>query len=242
MAGKAQIASGRKTKIWTAVIVVLLHILAIAGLVRAFAPNLPGEVVERALSTFTVTITAPTPTPTVTPSPEPSPQPDEGAAAPEGRKAKPKPVAAPPAKIPINPSPAPKVSSTGSADSSGAKDSGEGTGGGGEGSGTGSGRYGSGQGGVVSRKLEKIAGDISSSKDYPKKTRDLRIGQSVTILLTVGTDGRVKDCRVTQPSPDARADAITCELAQKRFRFRPALDGAGNPIEGKFAWRQRWFY
>ena len=239
---KKKIGTSRSTKVWTAIIVVLLHIVAIAGLVRAFAPDLPGQVIERALSTITVIVTTPTPTPSATPSPEPSPEPDEGAAAEEGKKAKPRPVTAPDVKIPVKPSPAPRASSTGSADRSGAKDAGDGTGAGGEGSGTGSGHYGSGQGGVVARKLEKIAGDISSSKDYPKKTRDLRIGHSVTIVLTVGTDGRVSDCRVTKPSPDPRADAITCELATSRFRFRPAADGAGNPIVGKYAWRQRWFY
>ena len=65
---------------------------------------------------------------------------------------------------------------------------------------------------------------------------------AVTILLTVDPDGRVRDCRVTQPSPDAEADAITCRLASERFRFRPARNAAGEAVTGKYAWRQRWFY
>lgn len=218
--------------------VALFHVLVVLGLIRAFAPDFTEEVVETALATFTVTVTAPSPTP----SPEPDPRPDEGAAAPEGKKAKPKEMTAPEAKIAMRPSPAPRASSTGNENQSGANDRGEGTGAGGEGTGTGSGRGGSGQGGIAVRKLEKIAGEISSAKDYPKKTRDLRIGQSVTILLGVGTDGRVSDCRVTQASPDAEADAITCRLATERFRFRPAADAQGNPVPGKYAWRQRWFY
>jgi len=167
--------------------------------------------------------------------------PDEGAAAEEGPRAKPRAVIAPKVAIPVSPSPAPRASSTGEETQAGASDAGQGTGAGGEGSGTGSGLSGSGQGNGF-RKLEKIAGDINSARDYPKKTRELRIGHSVTILLTVGADGLVKDCRVTEPSPDAEADRITCRLAAERFRFRPATDARGNPMAGKYAWRQRWFY
>jgi len=46
---------------------------------------------------------------------------------------------------------------------------------------------------------------------------------------------------IHKPSPDAEADAITCRLARERFRFRPATDRAGNPIESEFGWQQRWF-
>jgi protein TonB len=63
----------------------------------------------------------------------------------------------------------------------------------------------------------------------------------VVIELTVGTDGRVSACRVTDPSPDPQADAITCRLATERFVFRPRLDAAGEPAVGTYRWRQRWF-
>jgi protein TonB len=222
--------------------VALLHLLAVLALIRAFAPDFTNAVVDRALATFTVTVTTPKPTPSATPSPDPNPVSDEGAAAEEGRKATPREVTAPKPKVALPTLPAPRASSTGTQDNSGAKEQGEGTGAGGVGNGTGSGRGGSGGGGMPARKLEKIAGDINSAKDYPKKTRDLRIGHSVTVLLTVATDGRVADCRVTAPSPDAEADAITCRLAVERFRFRPAADANGNPVIGKYAWRQRWFY
>jgi protein TonB len=73
------------------------------------------------------------------------------------------------------------------------------------------------------------------------RTRALRLGSSVIVVLTVGTDGRVRACRVHQPSPDAEADSITCRLAIQRFRFRPATDRAGNPIESEYGWQQRFF-
>lgn len=240
MGEKLDLKPTRAARIATFVFVGLLHIAALFALIRAFAPDFTGQVVDRALATFTVTVVTVEPTPT--PTPEPSAEPDEGASGREGKKAKPKPVTAPKAKIPIKPSPAPRASSTGTQNRSGAKEQGEGTGASNAGTGTGSGRGGSGQGGIGVRKLEKIAGDINSAKDYPKKTRKLRVGQSVTILLTVGTDGRVSNCQITAPSPDAAADAITCRLASKRFRFRPAADAQGNPVIGKYAWRQKWYY
>ncbi|KPL69428.1 energy transducer TonB [Erythrobacter sp. SG61-1L] len=229
----------RRPKWGTLALVVLFHLLVIAGLARAFAPSFTAQVVEQAASVLTVTITAPSEEP---PAPTASPEPDEGAAAPQGKQAKPREVSAPPAQIPVKPTAAPPVSSTGSENQSGARDEGEGTGAGGEGSGTGSGASGSGQGNGGARKLEKLAGDINSAKDYPKKTRDLRIGHSVTIQLTVGTDGLVKDCKVVEPSPDTQADAITCSLARERFRFNPATNARGEPVVGQYRWRQRWFY
>lgn len=225
----------QKPKWGTLALVILLHALVLIALARAFAPDFTASVVERATSLVTVTVAT-----REDPTDEPSPVPDAGAAAPEGEKAKPREAAAP-SKLPIAvPTDAPRVASTGKENRSGAGEAGAGTGGGGEGDGTGSGASGDGQGNGR-RALEKIAGDINSARDYPRKSRDLRIGHSVTILLTVDTDGTVKDCRVTEPSPDPEADRITCKLAKERFRFTPATDRMGNPIEGKYAWRQRWF-
>ena len=70
---------------------------------------------------------------------------------------------------------------------------------------------------------------------------DGRNGDYVIVALTVGTDGRVRACRVHRPSRDAAADRITCELATRRFRFKPATDRNGQPVEAVFGWQQRWF-
>lgn len=91
------------------------------------------------------------------------------------------------------------------------------------------------------RKPVQIAGSISSTRDYPPD-RDLhRIGLSVTIAFTVRIDGRISDCHVLHPSGDAEADTITCRLALERFRFRPATNGAGDPVESRYGWKQSWF-
>lgn len=229
-------APSRKPRWGTLVLVVLLHLAALAALVRAFAPDFTAEAVEAAGSLISVTITAP-------PDPEPTaaPEPDAGAAGEEGRKATPREAVAPEAPLP-RPRPAPRVSSTGAANSSGAREQGAGTGAGGAGEGTGSGGTGSGQGGGA-RPLELISGRIDNARDYPTPPggRQVRRGHDVVIELTVGPNGRVTACRVTDPSPDPEADAITCRLATERFVFRPRLNAQGEPVVGIFRWRQRWF-
>lgn len=224
---------------WVIALVVLGHLLAFYGLVRAFAPGAVESVERSVLSTFNVTITTPPP-----PPPEAEPVPDEGAAGDPGREAIPKPVTAPTPKIPVaRPSPVPRASSTGNANTSGATQSGAGTGAAGSGEGTGSGRGGGGQGGVAVTKPVKIAGDINSASDFPVPPggRQTRFGTSVTVYMTVGTDGRASNCRVVRPSPDREADAIVCRLAEERFRFRPATDSQGNAVTATYGWRQEWF-
>lgn len=216
--------------------IVLLHLAALAGLVRVFAPDFTASAIETVTSLATVTITAPP-----EPPPEASSLPDAGASAAEGRRATPREAAAPASPLP-RPNPAPPVRSTGAADASGAAEAGAGTGAGGEGEGTGSGRGGTGQGGGA-RPLELISGTIDDARDYPTPEggRRVRRGHDVVIELRVNAQGRVESCRVTDPSPDPEADAITCRLATERFVFRPRLDASGQPVPGIYRWRQRWF-
>ncbi|WP_347301885.1 hypothetical protein V5740_07515 [Croceibacterium sp. TMG7-5b_MA50] len=89
----------------------------------------------------------------------------------------------------------------------------------------------------------KIAGEINDARDYPTPPggRDVRKGRHVVVYMLVGVDGRARDCRVVEASPDAEADRRTCDLAERRFRFRPARNAAGEPIEAVFGWRQDWF-
>jgi protein TonB len=111
------------------------------------------------------------------------------------------------------------------------------------GEGTGSGSSASGSGGIAITRPEKIAGDIRSAGDYPVPPggRQTRFGQSVTIAMTVGIDGRASNCRVVRPSNDPAADRITCELAVERFRFRPATDSNGDQVPSTYGWRQDFF-
>lgn len=238
------LAQGRRPRWGVVAIVLLIHVVVVAGLVRAFTPDLAEAVVRTVTQAFTVTVsTPPPPTPPPT-SPAASATPrEEGAAGAAGRKAEPRDAAVPRAKVVVKPTEAPPVAGKGRENASGASERGEGSGGAAAGTGTGAGGSGQGAGGGGGGSpTVKIAGDINSAKDYPRSSRDLRIGASVTIDLTVGVDGRVSACRVVVPSADPDADRITCRLATKRFRFRPALDSGGNPVIATYRWRQRWFY
>jgi protein TonB len=233
----------RKPRWGTLLLVGALHVVVFAALVRAFAPDLPMALVERATSLVTVTVRTPPP-PEAEPSLDPSPEPDEGAAGEEGRRATPQQVTAPPAPRPPT-SPVPRASSTGTANTSGARDQGQGTGAGGQGEGTGSGRSGSGAGGIPVSPPVKTAGDIDDDDidDFPIPPggRESRIGQSVTVAMTVGVDGRASNCRIAKPSNDPAADRLVCLLAVQRFRFRPATDANGNAVPATYGWRQDFF-
>ena len=150
-------------------------------------------------------------------------------------------IVAPPPRLPIPASPAAPVAGSGSQTRSGASAGGEGTGGSSIGAGTGSGGTGNGSGGrYATTKPVKIAGDLSEA-DYAKAGRAKRRGTAVIIVLTVGADGRVSDCHVYQPGGDPDADMVTCKLASERFRFTPAADQNGDPIDATYGWQQRFF-
>ncbi|WP_271439403.1 TonB family protein [Pontixanthobacter luteolus] len=229
--------TSRRPKPATLLVIVLLHLLAIYGLARAFAPDMTQTVEQSVVAAFTVTVTTRDPPPE-----ENEPVPDEGAAGSAGKKATPKPDTAP--KVPIErDQPMPKASSTGAANTSGAKDEGEGTGAAGEGTGTGSGLAGGGMGGVAVTKPVHISGAIDNARDYPvpEGGRKARIGNEVIVRVVVGKDGRARNCTVYRASPDSQADQITCRLVEDRLRFKPAMDRNGNPVAAPFFWRQRWF-
>lgn len=230
-------ASGGRERLISTLLAVTLHIAVLWLVIHGFGGgtgSVGGQDRPFVLQTIDIPLDPPKPAPSPT-TPDPA-----GASGAEGRKAVAKPIVAR-ARVPAKPVPAPPVASTGNADRSGAAAQGQGTGGGGARMGTGSGASGNGSGGGLARKAEKIAGDIRSTRDYPARTQNDRIGKRVVILLTVGTDGRVSDCKVWRASGVPDADAVTCRLATERFRFRPATDAQGRPTEATYGWEQRWF-
>lgn len=229
----------RRTRWWLVVAIILLHVVALYGLARALAPDLTASVEESVVEAFTVTITTP-PDP---PPPENQPEPDEGAQGDPGKEAVPQPVTAPTPRVITPPVPVPQASSTGTANRSGARDDGDGTGAAGQGTGTGSGNRGGGQGGVAVSKPVHISGSINNARDYPTPPggREARRGTEVIVKVTVGIDGRARNCSIYRASPDPEADRITCQLVENRLGFRPASDANGNPVPAPFYWRQRWF-
>lgn len=230
-----------RTRLGVILLVAALHLAAILGLIRAFAPDFTQQTVDRVLTTFTVTITAPPPTPPPPPAPQPKAAGAQGEA---GKQAVPTAAKAPLPKQPIAKSPAPRASSTGSAVTSGAANQGLGTGAGGTGNGTGSGGAGSGQGSGGAGKAVHISGQISNARDFPVPPggREARIGKSVILALTVAPSGRATACRVYRSSGFPETDARACSLAIERLRFKPATNAAGEPVTSIFYWRQKFFF
>lgn len=228
-----------------AVLHALLGLLLIRGL--GFVPVAP-ESAE--LKTFDVA-PEPPPPPVIEPlkveapkekarAPEP-----EGAAAPPNLRDTPSPVVAPPQVIPL-PSPvvAAPIAGVGNRDSAGAAEvPGPGTGSGGVGAGTGSGRSGNGTGGGggggMSRPVRWLSGGIQD-RDYPRAAVEARAQGTLTLTFVVQTNGRVGGCTITRSSGNRALDETTCRLITRRFRYRPALDGDGNPVPTRIDGEHEW--
>jgi protein TonB len=160
---------------------------------------------------------------------------EEGAAAPPSLKAQPSPVVAPPPRIQL-PVPPPVVASPKPTENEGADISagaatidGPGTGAGGQGEGTGSGGRGSGSGSGFGRAAQLIRGGLRNS-DYPRSALRAGVQGSVSVRFTVAPSGRAVSCQVTRSSGHPDLDRTTCRVIEDRFRYRPALGSAGEPV------------
>jgi protein TonB len=63
------------------------------------------------------------------------------------------------------------------------------------------------------------------------------------VSYRVRTDGRVDRCTVLRTSGYEILDRETCRLIERRFRYEPARDAAGRPIDWEvrtdYTWRPR---
>ena len=82
----------------------------------------------------------------------------------------------------------------------------------------------------LSRPLALRSGSISSD-DYPPLALRTEIQGEMRTLITIGTDGRVSNCRILKSSGSALLDVHSCALVTARFVFDPALDSKGHTIE-----------
>lgn len=80
----------------------------------------------------------------------------------------------------------------------------------------------------------------ATTNDYPSVALQQEIEGTSGFSVTVGPDGRVSDCVITQSSGSPELDATTCTNVTRRARFEPALDASGTPTTGKYANRIRW--
>lgn len=95
---------------------------------------------------------------------------------------------------------------------------------------------------AVSRKLEArgTPGEWVTPEDYP--SADLRAENQGTtgFELQVGPDGKATACNVTSSSGFASLDQKACQMLMRRSRFKPQLDGNGQPMPATYRNRVRW--
>ncbi|WP_404335246.1 energy transducer TonB [Sphingomonas sp. MMS12-HWE2-04] len=216
----------------------VLGVLLASGLVERFVRS-----EAPALSAFDVTLPPP-PVPEkrrVAEQHRKSPR-REGEAAPPALRAEPTEIVAPlPAPTPPPIAAAP-IAGIGAAPRAGsAQVPGPGTGAGGIGNGRGSGDAGDGDGGGGGDETPPrwVRGDLRDS-DYPDAAADAGVGGSVGVRYLVDIDGRVRDCVVTELSGSRVLDQTTCQLIEKRFRYRPSRDGQGHPVRAYIVENHEW--
>jgi periplasmic protein TonB len=76
--------------------------------------------------------------------------------------------------------------------------------------------------------------------DYPSRDLQQEHQGSVSVRLTIGTNGRVTDCSVTGSSGFPGLDSATCSKIKSRAKFKPATDSEGNPTTGSYSKSVRW--
>ena len=58
--------------------------------------------------------------------------------------------------------------------------------------------------------------------------------------LTIGKNGRVQNCTITQSTGHSALDEATCKHVTSRARFDPAKDSQGDTVSGTFSSAVRW--
>lgn len=210
-------------------VLVVVHVVGLYGLSRLLAPQFTASVEREVVEAFTVIITAPAT----------EPEPEEGMQGSPGEEAEAREVSAPNPPIERNPQDLPEAASTGDERDSGAEAAGDGTGREGEGVGTGSGDGGGGTGNGIAVRPTVASGMLDPRRDFPIPAggRQTRFGTSVTVVFTVTTDGRARNCSVARSSADAETTSLVCGLVIDKIRFNPARTAAGDPVEARYGYR-----
>lgn len=89
------------------------------------------------------------------------------------------------------------------------------------------------------RPPQQRAGAITLN-DYPISALRQKAEGTSVIDMAIGADGRVIGCSIASSSGNSALDSAACSLAQRRFRYRPALDAKGRPVEGRSSRTVNW--
>ena len=100
---------------------------------------------------------------------------------------------------------------------------------------------------VLSLAMIAIAGQTTAAyaqmgydADYPPGALARHEEGTSKFRVTVDTNGRARDCVITQSSGSSDLDAATCRMILERGRWKPATDADGRPIESTYSSQVRW--
>ena len=216
--------------------VVLVQVTILAALIASGKVDLVQGRATPPIQTFAVEAPA-APRPEVRQQPKPKQARPEAEASAANLRSQASPVAAPEPVIQLPLAQKVVVSDVpllGTEPTQGAADTpgpGIGAGGAGVGTGSGEGGNGSGQGGGIATGPRQIAGAITR-RDYPVELRHREVPyEEVALQYRIGADGYVRACQVLQSSGSPILDQRTCQLYEQRYRYVPARDGSGRPVE-----------
>jgi protein TonB len=81
---------------------------------------------------------------------------------------------------------------------------------------------------------------LFSESDYPQDAIRNEETGTVTVSLSIGTNGRVTGCSVIGSSGSSSLDRATCRVLQSRARFTPAKLSNGQPTTDTYTQRITW--
>lgn len=77
--------------------------------------------------------------------------------------------------------------------------------------------------------------------DVPERLMNKVNGRFTTLAWRIGSDGRIADCRVVEPSGLDQLDTLGCSLLRRKVSYREsARDAEGRPVEAVMVRRIRW--
>ena len=82
--------------------------------------------------------------------------------------------------------------------------------------------------GAVGARLR--SGAFHNETDYPSRAKSRGEEGTVRVSYTITAEGRVTGCTVTASSGSPSLDSTTCRILERRFRYAPARDSAGNAV------------
>jgi len=79
-----------------------------------------------------------------------------------------------------------------------------------------------------------------SGEDFPSKAEQLHLQGTTTVALKINKSGRVVSCSAT--GPVSILNDATCPIIMQRFRYAPATNAKGQPIEETKTQRVKWVF